>query len=482
MTMSLVEIARRTIEKHTLLKQGDGVVVGVSGGPDSMALLHVLVALRPELDLSLHVAHLNHRLRPDADADAQFVTRAADRLGLDATVEGIDVRALAASEKRSLEDAGRQARYRFFERVAGVTGASTTATAHTRDDQVETVVMRLLQGGPWEGLSGIPPARTQGTVIVVRPLLEAARPDVLAYLEEREIAWREDPTNRDQRILRNWVRFSYLPQSDREHPGARALLVQLADLARAADRFVEQQAETIFRGHAVQSAHALYPNGVSGTGQQVALPLDVLRAQPDDVTRRLVRRGLSALRGTDAHLPRVTEERLLRLVRGGRAGREVEVGAFVIRRGYETLEVAAGPAETAEAEYRLAVPGSIRADAFGVVVTAEVLEAAQVSEPRSTPAGDAYVDGSAAGDQLIIRRWRPGDKFVPLGLRGTKKVHDFYVDGKVPRWTRNRIPLVTGTGGAILWIVGHRLAEPARVTPASRRVVRLRVTPITAHN
>lgn len=464
----LIGIVRRTIEKHELLKPGDRVVVGVSGGPDSMALLRALIELRPEFDLSLHVAHLNHRLRPEADADAQFVARSADRLGVDATVEGIDVRALAASEKRSLEDAGRQARYRFYERVAGAVGASAVATAHTSDDQVETVAMRLLQGGPWEGLGGIPYIRAQGAVTVIRPLLDATRPAVLAYLEEREIAWREDPTNRDQHILRNWIRHAYLPQLDREHPGVRDLLVQVGDLARAADRFVAQQAENLFRGQAVRTA------------QQVTLPLAVLRAQPDQVTRRLVRRAVSALQGTEAHLPRVTEERLLRLIRGRRAGWEMVLGTWVVRRGYETLEVAAGRVEATDAEYRLAVPGSIYADAFGVVITADVLETSQVSEPLPAPAGEAYVDGGAVGDQLIIRRWRPGDKFVPLGLRGTKKVHDFYVDGKVPRWTRNRIPLVTGAGGAILWIVGHRLAESARVTPASRQVVRLRVTPIPA--
>jgi len=227
----LHEKVRHTIQKFDLLRAGDTVVVAVSGGSDSVALLHLLRGLQDEYALALHIAHLNHRLRPEAGADAEFVRQMAVNLGIPVTVEEVDVAARAAQEKRSLEDAGRQARYEFFARVAAAVRASRVATAHTQDDQVETVAMRFLRGTAWEMLAGIPASRRLGATTVARPLLETTRAELLGYLRRQEIAWRDDATNRDQRFLRNWVRLTWLPALEARHPQSRSLLLEMSTLA-----------------------------------------------------------------------------------------------------------------------------------------------------------------------------------------------------------------------------------------------------------
>ncbi len=457
---------RRTIETSGLLRPGDTVVVAVSGGPDSVALLHLLADLRHEYDLTLHVAHLNHQLRQEAAQDAEFVRALASKLGLPAVIAAADVRALAAAEKRSLEEAGRQARYALCARVATATGAARVATAHTRDDQIETVAMRLLQGAAWGALAGIPVARPLGSATVVRPLLEVTRALILEYLHARRLPWRQDPTNRDPRFLRNWVRLTWLPALDARVPQGRRLLWEVGALAREADQLL---------GTAADRMMAAAPR----TRQTITFSLDTLRNIPPEVRRRVIRLAVREINGTDlpSHDVRVLEARD---VVPGSVGQEIRVARCVVRRGYETVEVTVATPAAIRA-YRLPVPGRVDASDFGVVFTAEVLDRSSLPAAVTGRADDVYLDALAAGSTVMVRSWRPGDRVSPLGLHGSKKVHDILVDGKVPRWLRSRVPLVTDADGRILWIVGHAIAESAKVTPASATVIRLRVGPEGHH-
>ncbi len=450
---------RHTVEKFGLLTPGETVVVGVSGGPDSVALLHLLADLRPEYRLALHVAHLNHHLRPEAADDAAFVRQMASELGLPVTVEAMDVRTLASTEKRSLEEAGRQARYAMYARVAAATGASRVATAHTRDDQIETVAMRLLQGAAWDALAGIPEARPLGAATVVRPLIETSRAEILEYLHARQIPWREDPTNRDQRFLRNWVRMTWLPALDAYAPEGRSLLWDLCILARDADRLMWQVAEGVMAG--AQRAE-----------RTVGFALETLQNLPRDVRQRVIRLAAREICGTELAPHDVVAVRASDVVTG-RVGRELRLAGCAIRRGYGTVEVSAAEGAPVRA-YRLPVPGRVEAAAFGAVFTAEVVDRSALPPVVGGAHDEVYLDRSAVGPELLVRVWRHGDRFSPLGLRGSKKVHDIFVDRKIPRWERSRIPLVTGAAGRILWIVGHAVADPAKVTAATTQVVRLR--------
>lgn len=463
---TLLDQVRLTVEKFGLLARGDKVVIAVSGGADSVALLHLLAGLRSDFDLLLHVAHLNHRLRPDAGADAEFVRQLASDLDIPATLEAVDVKELAAAQKRSLEDAGRQARYAFLERVAAQVGARRAATAHTFDDQIETLAMRLLQRGAWETLAGIPPIRPLGRAVVVRPLLAVTSAEVRDYLRQRGLQWREDPTNQDPRFLRNWVRLKCLPLLGKRHPEVGLLLWDLGELMRSGDQFLWQISE------------AACERLLRLEGQGFRMPLEHFRNHPAAVQRRMLRWIVRQVAGTDSVLSGVLEDRVLRLWAGGRTGEEVDLDVCIVRRGYDALEVVPAQPAPPDRGYGLPVPGEVVAGAFGIKISADVLNGTKVSLPGAGSADEAYLDAAAVGTELLVRPWRGGDRFTPLGMRGTKKLHDFFVDEKVPRWQRSRTPLVADAGDRILWVVGHRIAEAGRVTTHTKRVVRLRVRPL----
>ena len=453
----------RTIEQHRMVSPGETVVLAVSGGADSMALLRLFAGLREPWRLRLHVAHLDHRLRPDSQEDAAFVSAQAQTLAISVTVEAADVCGLAAREKRSIEEAGRAARYAFFARVAGAIGAQRVATAHTRDDQVETVLMALLHRGPWEMLAGIPPARPLGGATVVRPLRAASRQEIVRFLRDAGAAWREDPTNRDLRLLRNRIRADVLPDLCRIWPEAPALLWELGEAAREADAAVARLAASRY-GHLTRRED-----------HTVHVARETFRSLPATLRRRLLAAAVAEVTGTVQPTPRVVLGQALRAAEAGRVGGEMAVGDAVVRVGYGTIEVAPAAAAAASGSYDLPVPGEVRAAGFGLTVTAEL----SGREAMEAPPGQdgAVFDADCVQAPLLIRSWRPGDRFAPSGLGGKKKVQDFFVDAKIPRWQRGRVALVVDAGDRILWVVGHRRAETCRVTERTNRVVRIRARP-----
>src|SRR5574341_561502 len=457
--MDLVGHARDAIDQHSLLAGGEAVVVAVSGGADSVALLHVLRLLSPDLGLRLHVAHLHHGLRQEADEDAAFVAGICGGLGLAYTVERVDARALARRGRRSLEDAGRQARYAMFARVAASAGAAAIAVAHTKDDQIETVLMRLQQGAAWERLAGMRFRRPGPGVAVIRPLLGAPRVEIQQFLQDRGLVWRDDPTNLDLSIPRNRVRHIDLPGLTAAHPAWPQVLRRLGDAARLSADLLDRLADR-FYGH-------LGSKGDSG----VVIALAGVRTLPEPLWGRLIRRAAAEVTGTSHPLSRVLEDRMVRALMVGRPGTEVAGEQVGLRIGYGEAEIGPTSRVPADAEYRLTVPGEVWAESFGMILTASM-------EPRREPsddAGEALLDAACVEPPLRIRAWRPGDVFRPLGLSGKKKLQDFFVDAKVPRWLRRRIPLVLDARGEIVWVVGDRVAEPCRVRAETMQVLRLRV-------
>ena len=317
----LLDAAQAAIQAHRLLAKGGRIVVAVSGGPDSVALLHALVRLQPAWRLKLHVAHLNHGLRPEAGQDAAFVRDLAGRWRLPVTIRELDVAADCRRHGWSLEDGARRLRYDFLAAVARQHSATEVALAHTADDQAETVLMRLMRGTGLLGLSAIPRRRpfeiespgeghaSQPDCWIIRPLLEVWRDEVLAHLREARLACREDATNRDERFLRNRIRHHLLPLLQREYsPNIKGLLTHLAEQSRSDYRFLEDAADRQWKR--VAAAHA--PDAVS-------LSIARFRRQPKAVQRQLVRRAVERVRGDAGQLEfrhwveieRVFEERPL---------------------------------------------------------------------------------------------------------------------------------------------------------------------------
>lgn len=462
---------RAALARHRMVAPGDKVLVGVSGGPDSLALLHVLWRLRAEIGVALHVAHLNHLLRGEQAAeDAAFVRAVSEGLGLPCTVEEAPVARLARERGLSLEEAGRVARYDFFRRLAAATGAARVALGHTRDDQAETVLMRLLRGAGPSGLAGIPPVRDGW---VIRPLLAVSRAAVEAYCRAHGLRPRRDPTNEEPSFLRNRVRLELLPRLESEYnPELRQALAQLAELLRAEEEWLGRQAE--------EAAAGL----VRAEGGSVVVGVEGLVQLPLALRRRVVR--LAAERaGVPGPLPFEHVEGVLALCEAAVGGAVSLPGACEARREHDGLVIGAGGGRGAPFSYRLAVPGSVLVPEAGLRLVAEVVPGG-AWPPRDGAAGGAPPDDERRGagqagvavldaDRLplvlTVRSRRPGDRFRPLGMRGEKKLQDFLVDAKVPRRERDRVPVVEA-GGEIVWVVGHRVdARFAAGEASARRLV-----------
>ena len=286
MDRPLMEGLRRTIAAHRLWPSQARLLVAVSGGADSVALLHALTSLRRTSRLTLHVAHLDHSLRAQSRDDAAFVRQLAERWRIPVTIERRDVEAICARESWSPEDGARRVRYRFLLETARRYSADYIALAHTADDQAETVLMRLVRGTGLTGLGAIPIRRRLEHAWIVRPLLEAWRRDILVYLEQKELAYREDATNADPRFVRNRIRHQLLPLLERDYnPNIKSALTQLAEQSRSDSAYLQEAADRHWK------------RTVKATNAEVAISIPVFLRQPKALQRQLVRQAIQRVRG-----------------------------------------------------------------------------------------------------------------------------------------------------------------------------------------
>ena len=446
----------RFAARHQLWSDGAPVVAAVSGGADSVGLLHVLRALERQGACRLvAVAHLNHKVREtECDRDEAFVRALAARLGVPLDVETVDVPALGAARGWSIEVAGRHARHAFLEQVRVRRGAQVVAVAHTADDQAETVLLRLLRGAGPGGLRGMLPRRGR----VVRPLLAERRALLRRWLEQEGEAWQEDSTNADLRNPRNRVRHDLLPRLAHQYtPAIVEVLCRTADIAREDDAFLAAAAE-----QATARTLVAVPGGLK-------LDVAAMAELPAAVQRRVARRALETVGHPRAYgLTDVLA--VLEACRTGHTAVDLS-GVRMERIGPGVVLVSKGVAARPSWPVRdLEVPGTVALpEAGGRIVATGPLPVEEAPPP--TPVR-AVFDGALAGAKLVVRNRRPGDRLRPRGLAGrSKKLQDVLVDRKVPRQERDDVPLVLDTEGRILWVARHVPAEEFRVTAASTSVV-----------
>lgn len=482
-----IAAVRRAVQEAArrdgLFPPGETVVVGVSGGPDSLCLLDVLRDLAPELGIALHVAHLHHGLRgPEADADAAFVARLAAEWSLPCTIGQEDVRALAAREGLSLEEAARQARYTFLAGVAEAVGSRTIAVAHQADDQVETVLMHLVRGSGLAGLRGMRP-RMRLTEFhgllrppppdlwLVRPLLGVWRREIEAYLQAKGLTPRFDRSNIDQTLFRNRLRHEVLPFLERLNPRLRAVWWRMAEVLAADYAFLEQTLQQVWPTVvAVEEPDRI----VFDLGRWSALPLSLRRMALREAAFRLAHR----LRDLGfAHV-----EEAIRLaadrITGGQA---TWPEGLVVAVAYEGLIVARAEAVWPEPDLPLLHgplalrPGeTLWPDGRWVVIWEEL---PRWDPQRLAPADPwtLYLDPGAAEGGLALRPRRAGDRFHPAGMPGPVRLKTFMINQKIPRVWRDRWPLLVSGRDEIMWVVGVRPAAPALPAPAAAPVWRIAI-------
>ncbi len=477
--MHLRDRVHRIVLAHDLARPATRVLAAVSGGSDSVALVCLLAELGAAGHLQLAgIAHFNHQLRPDADEDESFCRALASRLGQPFTSSREDVRARAAASRCSIEDAARQARYQFLEAARQSVGADAVALGHTRDDQAETFLLRLLRGAGARGLAAMHPRRDR----MIRPLLFCRRAELSAYLTERGVSFRHDESNDDVAIPRNRIRAELLPLLEqRFNPSVVDVLADEAEIARGEWAWLEQQV-TALAGRAVRERAGVRRVSASAT---VDAPIAVVR----HLLARVLADGASGRAVSFAHVE--AARHLLHI--GGQAcdgpGQRMErIGDALVLTSRERQ--GGRPArrdDSAEANFfrfPLSIPGevvspdgwTISADRAAPLqpIGAAACSGTRVSE-SSRHAQTVAVRLDSIREPLFVRNRRHGDRFSPPGLAGHKKLQDFFVDRKVARHQRDRVPIVVDADDRIVWVAGHAANQEFAVTDPAQAVLILRL-------
>lgn len=451
----------RFIRQKQLILPGEVVVVAVSGGADSVALLHVLLHL-PGCRLQLVVAHLNHSLRgAESAGDEEFVRVLAEQHQLPCETGRVDVARLAAEMGLSLEEAGREARYAFFARVVKKHAAAVVATAHHQDDQAETVLMRLLRGAAGSGLAGIRPS--SGEARVVRPFLCATRQEIESYLAKAGLPWREDESNVDQEFLRNRIRHQLLPLLKDYNPEIVARLNSTAE-ALAAD-------EALLDGLTCAAFTRCRVAGGSG----VTLDLPLLQHEPHPLRPRLYRQ---AIRGVKGDLQRISFRHLKaieKLVSGNAPNGQLHLPAGItVTRSYSRLNFSdeALPERFVAAEITIGTCGSYLLPC-GKTLQVEQL-AALPGDSLLAGEDTIFLDPARVAFPWQVRYFQPGDRFVPLGMSGHKKLKKLFIDRKISPGQRQLTPLLL-QAAEVVWVCGLQLAEKGRLTVANGPLIRVKL-------
>jgi tRNA(Ile)-lysidine synthase len=435
-----------------MLPPGGRVAVAVSGGPDSVCLLHVLLDLAPSSSVSLSVAHLNHQLRgAESDEDEKFVARLAERLGLPYHCTRVNV----AEGHDNLEQAGRRARRTFFTSL----GADRIALGHTRDDQAETVLFRLLRGSGLRGLAGIYPVTAGG---YIRPLIDVTRAEVEEFLRARSIPWRCDPSNLDLRFARNRIRHSLLPQLTRDwNPRIGESLAQLATLA--------QDEECWWRTYIGEVSSGILVRRAGG----IELSAPAVAELPAAVSRRLIRGAIAQVKGDLRRLEFGHVERILQLAAQPEGDGRLRLPGLDIRRSFDWIRIAPAAAGPEFPATRLVIPGVYPAG-DGARLHLEVF----ASSPDAPPAPK---DATLKAAELSLRRlppvlelrgWKPGDHYRPQGQMRDQKIKEMFQAERVPSWLRLSWPIVS-SGDTILWARTFGAAAEFAACPEPGPVLRV---------
>jgi tRNA(Ile)-lysidine synthase len=450
-----------TIRAHAMVAPGDCVLVAVSGGPDSMALLQCLHALVPILDCSLTVAHLNHGLRgEEADGDEAFVRETCAALGIPFVSEAVDVKKRAAAAKENLEQAGRECRYEFLRRAAREAGAQKIAVGHNSNDQAETALFRFLRGSGLEGLSAIHPV-VNGCVI--RPLLECTREQILAYLEWRKCAYREDSSNRDLRYSRNRIRWELVPYLEKHfNPRLGRTLAREVSLMRESWDFIRLQAQKLLEGK------------IRSMEDGIALKISAIGSMHPALQKEVLRCALQCFRGNLKGIARVHIESILYLCLQAQSGERILLpqNNVAIRQFDELLLLHREFEPVKPYRYELEVPGSCYVAEAAATFRAEICDALPGSAGGDGIAR-AYLDPSVLQYPLVIRSRAPGDRY---GGAGHRKVKKMLIDGKIPLSRRDLLPMVV-SGGAVAWIPGFKPAKSFGSRDPGKPCVRIECFP-----
>lgn len=460
----LIERVKLQINKFNMIKPGYRILVGVSGGPDSIALLHILSALQSGLQIKTYVAHVNHMLRgKESEEDACSVKEFAEKLSLPYFTENVDVRSYQKSSGLSLQEAAREVRYAFFERTARRMGADKVALGHHADDQAETLLLNLLRGTGLSGLKGIPYVRGK----YIRPLLEIRRHEIEDYCRRHVLPVRQDSSNLKPVYTRNRIRLQLLPLLERDYnPQIVSALGRLSNICREEDNYLEQRTMEVYRSLLEEEKN-----------KELVFNKEGLQSLPSFLCRRVLRLAWQQVTGETKELSYYHVEQLIKILQKKAGG-----NVIILPRGIRAVKTQLFLRLSKNAEthpvppykYDLTVPGITYIPEVDTDLRAELMIAADAPSFEEISSKEALLDYDLIKEPLQVRRRQEGDVFSPIGLGGTLKLKKFFIDNKISRYERDRIPLVV-SGKDILWVGGLRPGENWKVTDKTTRCLYLQI-------
>jgi len=458
-TMDILRKFEETIEKWDMLKKGDRVMVACSGGPDSTVLLYLLNQIRKKYNLKLVVAHINHKLRgKESDADEKFVRRLAGKLSIDYYSKSFDVKKIAKKEKLSIEECARKIRYDYLNELAYRIKATKIALGHNANDQAETVLMRLIRGSGGLGLSGIPAVSGK----MIRPLLEIKREEIEQFLERNKVGFRIDSSNLRKDYFRNRVRLELLPLLKKSYnPKIVDALYRTASILSAQEKFLKEETFKVFN------------KIVEREDKKISLDLDKLFNYDIYFRRELVRLAINQMRGGVFKSNFEIVERVLDLSRRKKTGRRVFLNKSLlaeISSNYLNLY----QVEKKKKSLPIVFPGIKRSKRFGLNMDSEIILRKNWKEKTYTDDQMvAFLDWGKLKLPFILRNPESGDKFKPLGMKGTKSLKDFLTDLKVPRYEKEKT-LVLTSNGKIVWVLGYRITDEFKITKDTKKILKIK--------
>ncbi len=457
---------KKTIDRYHLFDRGDRIVVGVSGGVDSMVLLHLLNVFRKDSDLSLIVAHVDHGLRPEeSKKEAELVEKESTRLGLPFEYGPFDVRAFSQTAGLSLQDAARRIRFHFFRTLLLKWQAQKIALGHNADDQVETILLRLFRGSGLKGLKGMLPIRDRS---VVRPLLETWRNDIESFASENKIPYLIDSSNLKKDYLRNRIRLDLIPLIEREYQSKfRALVLRTSAILREEDDYLEREAEEAYQEIVLEEKDGFSFRISDFQSRHPTIKWRVLLSLLGRFYREenVEEEAWSAIDPLYKKLRRPPPSFLLELPHGIHV--EKRYDRVILKKGRIRL--------VPPFEVDLSTPGHTLIKEIGKEVWVEEWNE-ELKEGSLIQSQDvAFLDYQKLQFPLRMRNFRPGDRFQPLGVKGEQKLKEFFIDHKVPRFERPEVPLLI-SGEWIAWVVGYRVSDRVKVTDQTKKVLRIEVS------
>ncbi len=466
--VTVIACVLQTIDRFRMFHPGQRVGVAVSGGADSVCLLHVLFELAPRWNLHLHVLHLDHQLRgEESRQDARFVEQLAAQFGLPFSEERVNVAGLAAEGGQNVEETARNERRRYFAEFLRSGTLDRVALGHTRSDQAETVLFRFLRGAGSAGLAGIRPVTAEG---FVRPLLGVDRSDVEQFLRERNIAWRLDSTNTSLDFARNRIRHELLPQLQREwNPAIAEMLTHTADWALEEEEYWKAEIDRLAAEFLIKKPPA------------VLLRADQLRRLPGAAARRLLRRAIETLKGDLRAVDFSHVAAVLNLVSQPEGDGRLQVPGVDVYRSFEWLRLAPPGLDNLEnRNFRLpvSVPGRVPLPGGGAAILLELIENKPVTELSESRYNRSvyYLDWDRISGRLEVRNWRPGDQYKPVDHSGEEKIKFLFQQARVPLWERRSWPVMT-SGETIVWARQFGPAAALLANPESRAVLKVQEVP-----